>query len=141
MFTLGKINTFRLLANTHITTQSTHSLRSLGRYVHKEVKVKYLIVIILIASSLVGLTLTSKKMYWELDLQTGVAKAEYSHLGLVTSSVSNFHNPKSCPTWTPPPLAKSQNSVSYSCYFHFKTESCSRKLLIYQQAYNEGCGT
>jgi len=31
VFTLGKINTFRLLANTHITTQSTHSLRSLGR--------------------------------------------------------------------------------------------------------------
>ncbi|GAA0289528.1 hypothetical protein GCM10009128_04990 [Psychrosphaera haliotis] len=102
---------------------------------------KHLIVIILIASCMVGLTLASKKMHWELDLQTGVAKAEYSHLGLVTSSVSDFQDPKSCPLWNPPKLSESQSSVAYSCYFYFKTDSCSRKLSIYQNVYNQGCGT
>ncbi|MDA8621939.1 hypothetical protein N9L48_04750 [Psychrosphaera sp.] len=102
---------------------------------------KYFKVLIIVAISLFVLGNVTEKMFWELDLGTGIARAEYTHLGIQTSTITLFRNPKSCPTWTPPQLAMSLKNVSYSCYFHFNTESCARDVRLYNKAYNEGCGT
>lgn len=102
---------------------------------------KVIIIVVSILAALMGAGVFTEKMYWELDLSNGVARAEYSYLGIVLNNVTNVHNPTLCPSWSEPNLAKTQSHVSYACYKHFETESCIENVKLYEKSYEDGCAT
>lgn len=85
--------------------------------------------------------LLSQSMTWELNLQTGVAKASYAIAGVTYSEATNMTNPNTCPTWTRPNSHTKKETISYTCYTYLsRFGQCKSDVIAYQRAYNKGCG-